>query len=578
MTKRVAWAFAPVIALIIALLAPLALSSFAMTIALTALVYAMFALSLDLVLGHAGMPSLGHAAFFGTGAYAVAILAQHGIHGLLPGLATGVLAALLLGLLLGPALLRTRGTYFLMATLAVSQVMWNLAESWRTVTHGDDGLFSVAPAPLLGLNLADPTVFYYVLLAALCLLLILLAILMQAPFGHAVRALRDNRGRLSVLGVRPFTVELTVFVISAAATGLAGAMFAFAEGFASPSVYAVETSALALLMVVLGGAGTSAGPVIGAIVVEIILGIGSLYTPRFLTILGLLAVVVALDIPGRLRARRPAPIAETTTDTAPLLPATPRPHPNLATTPIFAAENLVMRFAGLSVLDGISLSIAPGERRGLIGPNGAGKTTLLNILSGLQRPTAGRVLFAGTDITAFPAHSRARLGLGRTFQVANLFDARSIRDNIVLALLARDGLALRVARNLRHYRALQDEADHLLASWRLTPRANTRVDLLSYGERRIVEIVLALAARPKLLLLDEPAAGLSGAETTTILRTIADLDPALTILLVEHDMDLIFSLCDRVTVIAAGRVLAEGPGDIIRRDPDVIAAYLGMPL
>jgi branched-chain amino acid transport system permease protein len=579
---RIAWAGWG-LAVAAALLAPLALSSFALSIATTALVFALFAVSLNLVLGHAGLPSLGHAAFFGTGAYAVALLAQVGVHDFFAATAVATLAGLLLGLALGPALLRTRGTYFLMATLAVSQVMWNLAISWRSLTHGDDGLFSIAAAPVFGFALATGVPFYYVLLATLIVLLLVVSMLMRAPFGHAVRAMRDNRGRMAVLGVRPFTVELTVFVISAAFSGFAGAMFTYAKGFAAPLVYSVETSAQALLMVVLGGAGTLAGPVIGAVVIEIVNGIGSTYTNRFLTVLGLLSVIVALDVPGKIRARWPrremamAGGATLPAQVAPPPAARPR-LPLASVTPLFGADDIVMRFAGVGVLDGISLAIAPGERRGLIGPNGAGKTTFLNILSGIQRPTAGRVMFAGADITPLPVYRRAKLGIGRTFQIGNLFDDCSVRENIVLALLAREGYALRFGRGLDRYAGLQREASDLLDEWRLTPRRNVPVRLLSYGERRVVEIVLALAGKPKILLLDEPAAGLSGAETTMILQTIAALDPGLTILLVEHDMDLIFSICDRVTVIAGGHVLAEGVGDQVRRDPAVIEAYLGMPL
>ena len=578
------------VALAVAAWAPFAMSSFALTIATTALVFAMLAVSLNLVLGHAGLPSLGHAAFFGTGAYAVAILAQHGVHAFAAGVGVATFAGLLLGLLLGPALLRTRGTYFLMATLAVSQVMYNLAISWRSVTHGDDGLFGIAASPLLGIDVTSAGIFYYFLLGALAALLLLVNMLMQAPFGHCLRALRDNRGRMAVLGVRPFSVELTVFVISAAFTAFAGAMFTYAKGFASPDVYSVETSALALLMVVLGGAGTLAGPVIGAVVVETIDGIGSIYTQRFLTVLGLLSVVVALDVPGLVRARWPrrshdvasqdpdAPSSVGRHRSPNAAARAPLTHAQIEAAPIFGADNIVMRFAGVSVLDGISLAIAPGERRGLIGPNGAGKTTLLNILSGLQRPTAGRVLFAGQDITAAAVYQRARLGIGRTFQIGNLFDDRTIRQNILLALVARDGFGLRFCRDLRSYTALQREATDLLDAWRLSPRQHVPVKLLSYGERRVVEIVLALAGRPKILLLDEPAAGLSGAETTMIIQTISALDPHLSILLVEHDMELVFSICDRVTVIAGGSVLAEGAGDTVRRDPAVIEAYLGMPL
>jgi branched-chain amino acid transport system ATP-binding protein len=242
------------------------------------------------------------------------------------------------------------------------------------------------------------------------------------------------------------------------------------------------------------------------------------------------------------------------------------------------AENVEKRFAGLTVFNGVSLNVAEGERRGLIGPNGAGKTTLLNVLSGVISPNSGSIYFGDRDITALAAPDRARLGIGRTFQICNLFDERSVRENIVLALLARDGYSLRCGRPLSRYAAVQSEADRLLDEWGLRERADMPVKLLAYGQRRRVEIILAVAQKPKVLLLDEPAAGLSGVETKAIINTISALDPALSLLIVEHDMDLIFSVCDNVTVLAEGRVLAEGDGDTVRRDKRLVEAYLGVPL
>jgi len=262
----------------------------------------------------------------------------------------------------------------------------------------------------------------------------------------------------------------------------------------------------------------------------------------------------------------------------PMPPIVRRVPPLRTNVPIISANNIAKRFGGLSVLRDISLTVAPGERMGLIGPNGAGKTTLLNILSGIETPTAGTVSYGGKDITSTPSYRRAQLGIGRTFQIGNLFNDCTVRENIALALVARESYGLRFGRSLSQYADLQHEAVDLLDKWKLREIEDIPVKMLSYGQRRVVEIVLALATRPQLLLLDEPAAGLSGAETKMIIETISALDPALSILIVEHDMDLIFSVCDRVTVIASGEVLAEGVGDEVRRNKLVIDAYLGMPL
>ena len=485
-----------------------------------------------------------------------------------------------------------------MATLAIGEVLRNVAISWRSVTGGDDGLSGIDIGVVAGIDLGNGRNFYFLALGSLLIVLALMAVLTRAPFGHALRALRDNRSRMAVLGVNPLAVELSAFVISAALAGFAGILFAYEKAFVYPSLFSVETSARVLLMVVMGGAGTLLGPVVGAFLVEFIRGIGSVYTDRWQTILGLLAVIVALNSRELLwggilslfscKARSP-PSEELATLADEEVPPTAvvcTSSQAINGTRIVArkegvlvkADNIVKRFGGLSVLNGISLEIAPGERRGIIGPNGAGKTTFLNILSSTLLPTDGRIYYGGSDITALSDFQRARLGIGRTFQIANLFNDCTVRENLMLALVAREKYGLRFGRPLSRYADIQGEAIELLDNWNVRKIEGVKVKLLSYGERRVIEIVLALATRPQLLLLDEPAAGLSNSETKRIIETISALDPWLSIVIVDHNMDLIFSICDQVTVFANGQVLAEGVGDDIRRNKLVMEAYLGMPL
>ena len=238
-------------------------------------------------------------------------------------------------------------------------------------------------------------------------------------------------------------------------------------------------------------------------------------------------------------------------------------------------EGLVKDFGGLRALEGVTLRVEPGERRAIIGPNGAGKTTLFNIITGLFPPTAGRILFDGREITDLPPHRRAQLGLGRTFQITTLFPKLSVRDNVLLAVQAADPARFTLHRRAEAYPHLFRQADELLERWGLRDRAAAPVRFLSHGEQRQVEILLALAIRPKVLLLDEPAAGLSPAETATLADLIRGLPRETTILLIEHDMDVAFTLTDRISVLHYGRVVAEGPPDAVRQDPHVAAIYLG---
>jgi branched-chain amino acid transport system ATP-binding protein len=240
-----------------------------------------------------------------------------------------------------------------------------------------------------------------------------------------------------------------------------------------------------------------------------------------------------------------------------------------------AVAGLTRDFGGLRALDGITLEVAVGERRVILGPNGAGKTTLFNCITGLLRPTAGRIRLFERDVTALSPHRRARLGLGRTFQITTLFPRLSVLDNALLAVQGADPARFTVHRPLHSFRHLGERADALLGEWGLGERRDVPARQLSYGEQRQLELILALAARPRVLLLDEPTAGLSPAETAAVVALVRRLPDAVTILLIEHDMDVALGLADRVTVLHHGQVIADGPAAAIRRDARVAEIYLG---
>ena len=238
-------------------------------------------------------------------------------------------------------------------------------------------------------------------------------------------------------------------------------------------------------------------------------------------------------------------------------------------------EQLSHRFGGLLALNDVNLVVAPGERLAIIGPNGAGKTTLFNIVTGIFRPTTGRIRLFGQDVTRLPPHRRAQLGLARTFQISTLFPRLSVLDSVLLAVQGLDAARFTLHRRRAAYGHLLERAESLLADWGLADRARQVTRQLSYGEQRQVELVLALAGRPKVLLLDEPTAGLSPAETASVAAMIRRFSRDTTILLIEHDMDVALDLVDRVTVLVQGRVLAEGSKDEVRSDPKVAAIYFG---
>jgi branched-chain amino acid transport system ATP-binding protein len=232
-------------------------------------------------------------------------------------------------------------------------------------------------------------------------------------------------------------------------------------------------------------------------------------------------------------------------------------------------------FGGLRAVDGVELAVRPGERRALIGPNGAGKTTLFNLISGALPVTLGRIELFGRDVTRMPPHRRAALGLTRTFQISNLFSTLSVRENCLLAVQALSPVKLAMYRPLTGYRALHARVDEVLDAVGLLDRAGATVRNLSHGEQRQLEIGLALAGRPRVLLLDEPTAGLSPAESGSMARMLARLDPAITVLIIEHDMDIALEIARHVTVLHYGRVIADGTRDAVRADPTVREIYLG---
>jgi branched-chain amino acid transport system ATP-binding protein len=238
-------------------------------------------------------------------------------------------------------------------------------------------------------------------------------------------------------------------------------------------------------------------------------------------------------------------------------------------------SGLGKRFGGLAALNDVSLSLARGARHALIGPNGAGKTTLINLLTGVLEPSAGEVFLGEERVTSLPQHRRVKRGLARTYQINTLFPGLTVLESVVLAVLERKGLAARWMRSVASYREENEEARSLLATLKLEPHAEKRTAELPYGHQRLVEIALALATRPSILLLDEPAAGIPSAESVEVLGVIAALPADVTILFIEHDMGLVFRFAERITVLVGGSVLTEGSPEEISRDARVRAVYLG---
>jgi branched-chain amino acid transport system ATP-binding protein len=536
---------------------------------------AIVGVGLNVLLGLTGQVSLGHVGFFAIGAYAVAILTT--FHGISFWLALPVAIALagVVGVVLALPALRVAGPYLAMVTIAFGFIIENSAIEWRSLTGGANGIVNIPPPVLAGheFSLRD------IALSAVALAtLVLLAFrrLDRSPWGRAMRAVRASEVAGQCLGLNPVAVRIVAFALSALATGLAGALFAPLAGFVSPSGFTFSQSILYLLAVIVGGAGTTLGPLVGAAMVvllpQLLAGLAEYQVLFFGAVLLLVLWLAPEGIVGEIRRRFAAAVPSH------------RPHDhvdvgsylaNRAQGATLEARGIGLSFGGVRALAEVDFTAGAGKVTSLIGPNGAGKTTLLNLLSGLYRPDTGTIVLGERPLTGRAPHAIARAGIARTFQTSQLFAGLSVLDNLRVGLRGhrlgsplpigprREGDERRLAESLLVFVGYGDALER--------PAGD-----LAHIDKRLVEIARALATGPKVLLLDEPAAGLGADDKTrlrTLLRRLADLGIA--VVLVEHDMGLVMEVSDTVVVLDAGRRIAAGAPAQVQNDPAVLAAYLG---
>ena len=584
------WAVVACVAALAA--APWLLGNFAVSLLNDIGIAALVALGLVLLTGIGGATSFGQAAFVGIAAYATAWLTTaHGASpwwGLLFALALCGLSAFVIGLLT----LRLGGHYLPLSTIAwglsIAIVFGNIDGLGRHT-----GLSGVPPLRIGAWSLADARAMYALIWLLVGLALLFGRNLLRSRPGRAIRGLRGGGTLLASVGADAFRVRLSLFVLAALLAGLAGWLYAHANRFVSPSPFDVRASIEYLLMAVAGGLGQLTGAVAGAALVLLMKNALQDLLPRVTTRGGqvegiafaLLFVLLLHQARGGLmgyverwwqRWRQPAPAA-------PAAEAPPLPRRSLpaAGRTVLRVQGAVKRFGGLTAVDDVSFEVAAGEIVGLIGPNGAGKSTMFNLVTGTLPMTRGKVEFLGRDVSRWPQQRIARLGMARTFQHVKLRPRMSLLDNVALGAHARARGGL-LAAGLRLDRAAEAqilaEARRQLARIGLAGREHELAGSLPLGTQRVLEIARALAADPVLLVLDEPAAGLRLPEKQALAELLRRLRAeGVTILIVEHDMDFVMKLVDRLVVMSFGRKLSEGEPAAVRADPQVQAAYLGAP-
>ena len=587
--------------LLVLVAAPFVVSSYTVHILSTMGIAVILALGLNLLMGYAGQVSLANAAFYGIGAYAVAILGnRYGVSFWLAVPLVGVLTAGI-GLVVGLPALRVSSHYLALATLAFVWTVQVVLIDWVSMTGGSPGL-STSRSGLGIAYLQDDKSYYFLILVVTVLMVVLALHIIDSKIGRAFMAIRDNENAAEIMGVHLAQYKTMAFAINAFFCAIAGGLQAGLVRFLDPYEFGLWPSIWHLLYIVVGGLGSVPGSVLGPLVLvalpETLRAFAEYRELIFAFVLLLTLIFMPQGIAGklediwlRMKIRRQAvpggtaPVAAGAAQriqTRAAMPLQTR-HASVAKgETVLEVADLTLSFGGLKALQGANLALKGGEIRALIGPNGAGKTSFLNSLCRVYTPDAGVMRFRGKPLLDLKSHDLVALGIVRTFQNIRLFAKMSLLENVMVGMHAHLkrgllGAALRLPGAMIEARAAREKALALLAYVGLEQKADMKASSLSFGQQRRLELARALAADPILLLLDEPASGLSKQEIDellVILRTIRD-QLGVSILLIEHNMNFVMGLADRVSVLDHGVMIAEGTPHEIQSNPQVIEAYLG---
>ena len=579
-------------AAVAAALVPLGISNRSAFVLSTVVAFATIGISVSFLTGLAGQLSLGQVAFAAIGAVAgvrVAVDTGSLVLGLLCGGAVGAVVSAAVGL---PAL-RLRGLLLAIATLAfaLATFSWLLRQDWAFGV----GLSS-RPASVFGIELNTSRAFYFVALAVFVAVLAVATVLRRSSFGRSLVAVRDNEAAARVLQIAPRRLLLQGYAFAGFVAGVGGVILAMSNTFVTRSIFTPSDSINVVSLAVIGGLSELTGPLFGA---AYLIGVREFFDLELSALAGLNAawLILILEQPrgfhgllettrrhlidqiARLRGIDPVSARNEEADheagAAQVASAVSGP-PSKSGGTVLEVSGLTRSFGDLVAVDEVSFTVDEGETLGLIGPNGAGKTTVFELVSGYLRPHAGTVLFEGADVTGMPPEARSRRGLVRSFQNAPLFPTMTPRDIVFLANQRAHHHGF-VVGGSRTERALDNHTSETLAMFGLSGLADQPVSELSTGTRRLVELAANVALRPRLLLMDEPSAGIAQAETEALGAVIAQIREVygITLVVIEHDMPLLTSICDRLIALEVGAVIAEGTPAEVQADPAVVQSYLG---
>ncbi len=576
-----AWFYVAILGVL--LLLPLTGNEYRALIGTRAAIYWVLIAGLNLIVGFAGQLAIGYVALFALGAYTASILAAgnvipevHPALALIAAMGVGAIFGLVVGL---PAL-RLRTFYFAMSTLGFATIVTQVALGWQDVTGGGIGL----SGPSLRPPFDTPWGLYWLSVGLAIAFTIMTANVAQSRFGRALIATRDAEVAAEACGISKPKVLVSVFLFAGAAAGLAGGLFASLQTYITPDAFTFDLSLLFFIAILIGGRGSILGPLLGTILLTLLPEVAAPLAAWSTFVYAGLLLLIVLAMPGGIAALLDRESRKALPSERAILPQHQALQALLSTArkkQRLQLSGILLAFGGLKAIDGLDLVVEPGEVHGLIGPNGSGKTTTLNVISGYYKPQRGTMALGEMALAAGRPVGRAADGICRTFQTPRVIGEETVLENVMVGgTLA--GQASFVEALLSLPRARADErrikamAMQALTAVGLDNLAGIRADRLQHSELRFLEIARALMLHPRLLLLDEPAAGLSVQEIKRLGALIKAISrEGVAVLLVEHHADLIFDICDRVTVLNLGRILAYGTPSEIRAHKEVVSVYLG---